>query len=492
MDIEAYRERAEAFQTELTRAYYRHFAGLDADFPLDEVYERHGALFTREAVEALRAQAAAGATGDEGRRRRYLLAFALEGFLGQATRTVEAELARREAALQIDVDGMAIGFREAAVAQAREPDRNRRGAFEAARNAAVARELEPLQREAIETQHALARELGWESYRAMIEDVDGLDLAALARQTEGFLSATEAAYPEILEPQLRRVTGGGLADLRRADLPWFFRDESADDRFPSDRLVPSLRATLAGLGIDLDAQPGVIIDVESRPTKSPRPFCAPVRAPGEVYLVLAPIGGIDDYVSLFHEAGHTEHYGGVDPELPFEFRYLGDNSVTEAFAFLFDHLIEDPGWLAAHLGVHDAEGRAAHARAQRLVYLRRYCAKLGYERELHSSASFDGMADAYVRRLGGALRIEWPPETFLADVDPGFYVAKYLRAWALETHLRGHLRARFGPAWWGEPEAGALLRGLWAQGQRLDAGELLGELTGASLDFGAMVADLAI
>jgi hypothetical protein len=71
-------------------------------------------------------------------------------------------------------------------------------------------------------------------------------------------------------------------------------------------------------------------------------------------------------------------------------------------------------------------------------------------------------------------------------------VARYLRAWALETHLRGHLRDRFGAAWWNEPEAGALLRGLWAQGQRLDAGELLGELTGASLDFGAMVPDLGL
>jgi len=36
--------------------------------------------------------------------------------------------------------------------------------------------------------------------------------------------------------------------------------------------------------------------------------------------------------------------------LPFEFRHLGDNSVTEGFAFLLEHLIE-PGVLRRSLGL---------------------------------------------------------------------------------------------------------------------------------------------
>jgi hypothetical protein len=75
----------------------------------------------------------------------------------------------------------------------------------------------------------------------------------------------------------------------------------------------------------------------------------------------------------------------------------------------------------------------------------------------------------------------------LVDVDPGFYVAAYLRAWALEAALRAHLVERFGPAWFAEPEAGALLRSLWSQGQRLDAAELLEQLTGGELDLALLV-----
>jgi hypothetical protein len=244
---------------------------------------------------------------------------------------------------------------------------------------------------------------------------------------------------------------------------------------------------LEGLGIDIGAQPGVHLDVERRPKKSPRAFCAPVRVPQEVYLVISPIGGRDDFAALLHEAGHTEHYAHVAAELPVEERVFGDNSVTEGFAFLFEHLVSDPEWLRRRLGLEDASEVVEHARAVKLLFLRRYCAKLAYELELHDGpASLDQAREAYVRRQSQAVGVDWPGATWLTDVDPFFYVARYLRAWALETHLRRLLRERFGPAWFEEPEAGELLRGLWRRGQREGATELLDELTGAPLGFSAL------
>jgi hypothetical protein len=221
-----------------------------------------------------------------------------------------------------------------------------------------------------------------------------------------------------------------------------------------------------------------------------------------VYLVIAPIGGRDDFAALFHEGGHTAHFANVGAALPFEFRLLGDNAITEAYAFLFEHLIEDPEWLRRHLGVEDDGALAAYARANRLVYLRRYTAKFAYELELHGS-SYDGreagpggglnaLADRYAELLSAAVRVEWPRQTFLADVDPGFYCTAYLRAWALETHLRSHLREQFGPAWFEDPEAGETLRALWRDGQRLTPEEMLRELTGERLDFTVMRGELGL
>jgi hypothetical protein len=202
------------------------------------------------------------------------------------------------------------------------------------------------------------------------------------------------------------------------------------------------------------------------------------------------IGGRDDYEALLHETGHAQHYSHTAPDLPVEARYLGDNSVTEGFATLFQYLVTAPGWLASTLGVAEPQAVLQHARAARLVMLRRYCAKLLYELELHGGGLDGSGPERYAARLSAALHVDWPATTWLSDVDPFFYAARYLRAWALETHLRRLLSDRFGESWFAEPEAGALLRSLWRDGQARDADELLGELSGERLDLAAVRADL--
>ena len=57
------------------------------------------------------------------------------------------------------------------------------------------------------------------------------------------------------------------------------------------------------------------------------------------------------------------------------------------------------------------------------------------------------MPGRYAELLGDATRIRWPQAAWVSDVDAGFYVACYLRAWALETHWRRALRERFGERW---------------------------------------------
>jgi hypothetical protein len=485
-EIESYSREAEQFVSALDREYYLHFAGHKESFEIESIYERHASLFERPVVERLR-ERLDGLTGDEERRCRFLLQLAVEGLIGQATKSQAARLAEREATLEITLDGDTEAYRQAAIVQSNEPDPERRLAIERARNAVLVEQLNPLHREIIERAHELARELGWPSYRAMYEELKAIDLAGLERQTRAFSEQTEVRYRELVEPQLERETGIGFDRLRRSDLPYFFRASSHDGLFPGDTLMGSFEGTLAGLGIDLGGQTNVRLDLEQRRRKSPRAFCAPVRVPGEIYLVIPRRGGRDDYAALFHEGGHTEHYATVDAALPFEFRQLGDNSVTEAFAFLFEHLVEDRAWLRLVLGAEDVDGYLEYARASKLVFLRRYAAKLTYELELHAGERpLAEMPERYARLLGAAVGMKWPAETYLADVDEGYYCANYLRAWALEAQLRGHLRERFGDDWFRDAEAGEVLRSAWRQGQRLSADELLGELTGQQLDFSVM------
>ena len=489
LDLDTYARDCERFVSEMDREYYLHFAGHKEDFEIEEIYDRHAGLFERGVVGALR-ERLDGGPEDEARRVRYLLDLAVGGLLGRETKREEAELAEREAALEIQVNGDRLPYRQSAVTQAIEADPERRAAIEEARLEALNRELNPLHLSALERAHELSRELGWSSYRDMYADLKQIDLEALERQTRAFLDATDDAYEPTVDPHLRSQVGVGLRDLRRSDLPYFFRAGGFDALFPSEQLIPALEQTLSGLGIELDAQRNVRLDTEQRPLKSPRAFCAPVHVPDEVYLVIPRQGGREDYAALFHEAGHTEHYAHVDASMPFEYRHLGDNSVTEGFAFLLEHLTEDEAWLSAVLGVSDTGDYSGYVRASKLVFLRRYAAKLTYELQLHGGAPLSEMADAYSGLLGGALSVEWPARTWLSDVDPGFYVANYLRAWAFETRLRKLLRDRFGPQWFAQPEAGDVLRGIWREGQRLDADELLAQVTGERIDFGVMLAEV--
>ncbi len=479
MNLAAYREDAEEFVSSLDREYYRHFAGLQDEFDIEAIYERHAELFSRDNVARLR---------EEGTPQ--LLEFAVHGLMGRATKDEQGELARREAALEIEVDGERMPYRQAAVIQVNEPDPERRAAIEAARLEAGSREFDPLLREILERSHALTRELGWPSMREMCEELSGIDLVALETQTAAFLDATEETYEAVVSGPLERELGFGFERLRRSDLSFFFRAPSLDAALPDGRLMASLEETLDGMALH---PPGVILDVEGRPKKTPRAFCSPVRIPDEVYLVIARRGGLDDYETLFHEAGHAQHFAHMPASLPMEHRYLGDNSITESFAFLFQHLTASPAWLRARLDVMEPGAIEAQIRAVKLVFLRRFAAKLAYELELHGTPpALDPLRDVYSRRLSDAVRVEWSGASWLSDVDPFFYSAAYIRAWALETHVRRLLIERFGELWFDEPEAGDFLKTLWAQGQSMRGDELLLELTGAELDFSALLDDLKL
>jgi hypothetical protein len=251
-------------------------------------------------------------------------------------------------------------------------------------------------------------------------------------------------------------------------------------------MLPALEATLRDLGIDLASQPNIHLDLESRPAKSPRAFCAPIEVPERVMLVIQPIGGRDDWEALFHEAGHAEHYGNTSPDLPMEAKRLGDMAVTEGWAMLMQHLVTEPRWLKRRLDVPRVELLAHEGAVTLLFFVRRYCAKLLYEIEFFQADDPASMRPRYAELLTEALKYPANPESYLADIDGAFYVTGYLRSWALEAQLREFLRGEFGNEWFARREAGDLLRELWSLGQGPTAEGLLRDLSGAKLEMAAV------
>ena len=478
--VEAYRVEADRFLAAFDEELYLHFAGHKDELELTPVYERFSDLTSLGACKQLEAAAEEGLATTE------LWRFACEGYLGDLTRSETEEIAGLEASLTAEVDGEAIPFRMLRPEIANEPDRERRVRLEAARIELMEEHLCPRYLQVAELVREGTEHLGAPSYRALYERF-GFELTKLGAACERLLAATEDEYVRAADKLFRSRVGISLDEAGRPDLLRLFRAPEWDPGFPAEAMLPALTGTLAELGIDLESQQNVELDVEARPQKSPRAFCAPIEVPGRVVLVIQPMGGPDDWHALFHEAGHTEHYAHTSPDLTVEARRLGDNAVTEGWAALLELLVDNPVWLARRLDFGRPHDFAEESAAVRLYLVRRYAAKLLYELELHETGDLQAMRSRYVELLHDATKLEPSGADFLADVDLGFYASNYLRSWGFEAQMSLFLREEFGSAWFSRREAGSLLRELWTEGQRMSADEILQELTGADVELESLL-----
>lgn len=508
MEAEEYRKRAEGFLRELNEEFYRNGAGLKDSLDVSSVFEKYSDLFEKDQVMLLLGAAREsrfvaremppqrpGPSGlmeatEEEKRARYLAWFAADGFLDMATKELTDAVASGETQAQVEFEGKMIPFRASQVVLANEPSPRARAALETARQQ-VTRKNNPKRAERMEMLHTLVGELGYPDYRSFCAETRGIDLESLSARMQGFLDDTEGLYTRAMEKAASSILGMRLRDVSRHDLGFLFRGIEFDDMFAGDRVVTTLESTVAAMGLAHEGYPNIHIDAEARERKSPRAFCATLDIPGKIVLVTMPHGGHDDYHSILHEAGHAWHFGSVLPDRAFEYRWLGDNSVTETYAFLFQYLAADENWLLEYVrGPHVDEYRR-FAAMRKLFMLRRSAAKLLYELRLHGGKPLADMPQEYAGLLTDALKVRYPESYYLADVDDGFYVAQYLRAWIFEAQLRSFFTQRFGERWYAYPEAGQALRELFVEGQRFSVEELAQKLGMPGLDLNVVSQELA-
>ncbi len=479
LELDAYRLELERFFAEREEEYYLHFAGHKQTLELEPVYERYSSLTDVETVQRI-------GSAVSGSKNRELYRFGCEAIVDSRKRALAEQVAELEATLETTRDGETIGYRMLSPTIANSPDRARRQALEEARNELSEEHLCPPLLEAHHAVREATRDLGGASVVEQYRGPFGFDLDGLADQCRALLSSTEALWESAMDRSLRETVGVGLAEAQRWDIRRWLRSTDWDVGFPADRMLPALEGTLAGLGIDLGAQSNVELDIEQRPTKDPRAFCVGIEVPGRVVLVIQPMGGVDDWFALFHEAGHTEHFAHTSATLRAEERLAGDNAVTEGWAALFERLVVDPSWLTRLLAFPKPHEFAQRGALQDLYFARRYSAKLLYERELYEADDPAAMRSRYVELLGDAVKIEPSPTDYLADVDDHFYCTAYLRSWAFETQIAMYLRERFGSDWFADRRAGSLLRELWELGQKPTADELLQDVMGERIEFASV------
>jgi hypothetical protein len=494
LTLDRLRDGGQQFMEEVSREYYLAHAGLKATADLQRIYSRHAAILGEDALALVREEFRSAPTGSDAHRSaRLMLEWLTDSVAGRALAALDEREIEWEgsAVVRLD-DGREIPYQRASIDIGNAPNPAERMLIERARTRVVAAELAPLRRERFQREKELIE--GMEiapTFNATFEALSGVDLSGLVAECEQFLRDTQAMWDDVYAETVRAKLRMDPADATRADALHLLRAQEFDAHFPSASMEASVRRQTSEMGIDPDAGGRIIYDTGEREGKRARAFCAPVRVPNEVYLVLRPHGGQADYRTLLHELGHALHFAYTRPEYPFEWRWLGDNSVTESYAMLLDHLMHDGGWLARYteLGRRHAPTFLRTVGFEELHFLRRYCAKLIYETALYGGeVSWDALPDLYVDRLTSATTFKYDPADAFVDVDPRFYAARYLRAWQLQALLTEALVERFNEDWWRNPHAGPwILAALFGEGQRELAGELAERATGRSLSFAPLV-----
>jgi len=492
-DLESLRQGGQALMEEVSREYYLAQSGHQSTADLQPIYARHADVVGPDSLAVARDAFAAATSDGDRRSTRMLLEWQVEAQAARlAAASEEREIAWESTALVRVTEGRVVPYQRAAIEIANAADRADRQALDAARATLVERDLAPLRQERLQAETAFVESLALgDGYIPTFERLSGLDLTALAADCRAFLRDTSAMWDDLLPRAARTTLGVAPGDLTRADALALFRAREYDRFFPAAQMDPAVRRQVGEMGIDADAAGRVRFDIGEREGKRARAFCAPVRVPEEVYLVLRPHGGQTDWSTLLHELGHALHFAYTRADFPFEYRWVGDNSVTESYAMLFDHLLQNRGWLLRYtgLGRGDVGGYLHTAALEELHYLRRYSAKLLYEMELYGgTVPWSALPDRYVELLTGATTFRYRRADAFVDVDPRFYSARYLRAWQLGALLAESLVARFDVDWYRNPAAGPwIVDHLFQEGQRELADEVGRRVADRGLSFAPVI-----
>jgi hypothetical protein len=458
------------------------------------IVARYADLFSRDQLRALRDEEAR-ADGDQ-REWLYRLRKTCEGGL------LAAELAERDDELENEILAARLDFkgeelplrsalaRLAIISEYEERDqlgelyRQRSADFNEQRLELLCA-YEELEADLTEEPDPVAR--SEEEKQVSLHDLESVLTAASDAIEGSFIAMRERWFERLLGPDREEQPSS-------AHMGYVRRLSPLDSTYTKERATDVCLATLSALGFDLAADSNIRLDLDDRPQKSPRACVIASDPPRVVHLITRAQGGLHDYQAFMHEAGHALHYAGVDPNLPYTFRRLSrDHALTEIYSYICEAITREPAWHAEHFGLSD---EVASTNAEATIFLeallfRRYTAKLQFELDFWSNFDQAGLqSDDYSQRLTAATGIHYPSDGHLADMDPGFYSADYLRAWIRHAQLRNYLFDEVGEDWWRSPRTGELLRDLFAEGTRPSSEEIATRLGFDPYDTAPLVAEL--
>ncbi|MBU2713259.1 hypothetical protein [Zooshikella harenae] len=331
------------------------------------------------------------------------------------------------------------------------------------------------------------------------------NLIIFKQKSEFILKATDNSYSKSIKKFYEKQTNQSFTHASQYDSLFIFNTSEkslgkAKQCFQSNKLLPLISKTLENMGLDFKKissevefdsinhfnkyidtsfkyNKKIILDMKMRKGKHSRAYVMPSIIPFEIFFSASISGGPDDCKKLLHEAGHALHYAYTSPKLYSVKTIMGNKSVTEAYAFLFERLSRNNHWLTNYVGLssEDAKYVISQGSLYNLYLLRRYSSKLLFEyqlfsRKINSEQDILNIEELYKELLTKGTHFKYEKKSWIQDLDSNFYVANYISAWILEAQLTEYLSNNFGDEkyngenWYCNPRSGEFLKNLWSNG----------------------------
>ncbi len=475
-------EQIDAVHRDLARISVERRLGTPSALTMTDVFGLHPVPLQPKVIDFLRKALKAQKDADQSERLERLLFACMDLQIDQTTAQLVEMLNFYMERTRMHVQGTKIPALEVVPWIQAEPGFERREEMMKECNIVFKAIANPVLTGALElTTKTVKERFRFEDYVKFSEAKKQVSFDAYALEYKEYLEATQDAYTKRMTAWVQDDIGRAFENLSRYHALYLLRIKRYDRFFPREGLRALADRTFSGLGFSIEGRSDVRLDLSDHPSKNPDPICVAVEIPGEVHVLMKPVGGLIDVETILHELGHAFFLTHVDPELPMEYRRLYRSpALDEAFAFLFMDLIDNTAWLtdAAGLPQPQAQSLADLYRTKRLCLIRRHIGKFLSEKELHEKGVLTDPS-VYCRNMMTATGFVYEPEGYLIDMDPDFYALDYVRAWAGAHLLSTVLEERFGQAWFAYPEAGAFLREIARRGRRFSLEQTLRDFCGA-------------
>jgi len=342
----------EQLEYEIATESRRVRAGLKDRQETDAIMQRHEWLASLSVVKQVQTQLNRARSPDE-RDRLERLYFTCAGFYTYRKQAkLDDELQSGLAQHQVKLGDQQVAYYNLGPRLQNEPDFTKRERLGMAIDG-VHRKFNPLKLALLQRElRLLRRDLGYKSYISFYQAQKQFDYEKFIATLDESARRTALLFRDHVARWVGEKLGrpfrgpDGRPALQRWHVSYLLKLGDFDARFPKKEMLPKVLGSLKRMGIDLKARKNIKLDLEDRDRKNPRACVFPARIPQEVHLILKPVGGLTDYETFLHEAGHALHFGFSDAKLPYEYRHLSrSHALSEIYAFLLQNITLDARWL---------------------------------------------------------------------------------------------------------------------------------------------------